>query len=115
MVGPDPEALIKHSALDIVELAGSQGVEIMNWIAARGAMLGDGSIVLVGGLMDEADDAAGDMMECEANDEISLQLQWFIQAQFAGYYAAVDQGYYKDAGLDVEIVEAAPKQVSIPR
>ena len=36
----DPEALLKHSSLDIVELAGSQGVEILNWIAARGAMLG---------------------------------------------------------------------------
>ena len=37
----DPDALTKHSALDIVELAGSQGIEILNWIAARGAM-GDG-------------------------------------------------------------------------
>jgi protocatechuate 4,5-dioxygenase beta chain len=34
----NPEALTKHSALDIVELAGSQGVEILNWIAARGAL-----------------------------------------------------------------------------
>lgn len=33
-----PEALINHSSLDIVELAGSQGVEILNWIAARGAL-----------------------------------------------------------------------------
>ena len=32
---------------------------------------------------------------------VKLQLQWFTQAQFAGYYAAVDQGYYKDEGLDV--------------
>jgi NitT/TauT family transport system substrate-binding protein len=36
---------------------------------------------------------------------IKLQLQWFAQAQFAGYYAAVDQGYYEDEGLDVTIVE----------
>ncbi|KQQ93372.1 ABC transporter substrate-binding protein [Leifsonia sp. Leaf325] len=36
---------------------------------------------------------------------VKLQLQWFSQAQFAGYYAAVDQGYYEDEGLDVEIVE----------
>jgi NitT/TauT family transport system substrate-binding protein len=36
---------------------------------------------------------------------VKLQLQWFTQAQFAGYYAAVDQGYYKDAGLDVSIIE----------
>lgn len=35
-----PDALIQHSALDIVDLAGSQGIEILNWIAARGA-LGD--------------------------------------------------------------------------
>src|SRR3954468_11095135 len=34
-----------------------------------------------------------------------LQLQWFTQAQFGGYFAAVDQGYYEDEGLDVEIVE----------
>ena len=37
--------------------------------------------------------------------KIKLQLQWSAQAQFAGYYAAADQGYYKDAGLEVEIVE----------
>lgn len=37
-IGPDPDALTRHSALDIVELAGSQGVEILNWIAARGAL-----------------------------------------------------------------------------
>jgi protocatechuate 4,5-dioxygenase beta chain len=39
-LGPDPDALTDKSALDIVELAGSQGVEVLNWIAARGA-LGD--------------------------------------------------------------------------
>ena len=37
--------------------------------------------------------------------KVKLQLQWFTQAQFAGYFAAVDQGYYKDAGLDVDILE----------
>ncbi len=36
---------------------------------------------------------------------IKLQLQWVAQAQFAGYYAAVAQGFYADAGLDVEILE----------
>ena len=36
--------------------------------------------------------------------KVKLQLQWVPQAQFAGYYAAVSQGYYKDEGLDVEIV-----------
>lgn len=46
---------------------------------------------------------------------IRLQLQWFTQAQFAGYYAAVDQGFYADEGLDVEIlqggVDIIPQQV----
>jgi NitT/TauT family transport system substrate-binding protein len=35
---------------------------------------------------------------------VKLQLQWLTQAQFSGYYAALDQGYYEDAGLDVEII-----------
>src|SRR5207253_2822373 len=37
--------------------------------------------------------------------KVTLQLQWVAQGQFAGYYAAADQGYYKDAGLDVTIKE----------
>jgi NitT/TauT family transport system substrate-binding protein len=37
--------------------------------------------------------------------KIKLQLQWFYQAQFAGYLAAVDQGFYKADGLDVSILE----------
>ncbi|MCL1586875.1 MAG: ABC transporter substrate-binding protein [Actinomycetia bacterium] len=36
---------------------------------------------------------------------VKLQLQWFTQAQFAGYFAALDQGFYAAAGLDVEILE----------
>ncbi len=39
---------------------------------------------------------------------VSLQLQWVAQGQFAGYYAALDQGYYEDEGLDVTIVEGGP-------
>lgn len=46
---------------------------------------------------------------------VSLQLQWVAQAQFAGYYAALDQGFYEDYGLDVTILEGAveivPQQV----
>lgn len=36
---------------------------------------------------------------------VKLQLQWFAQAQFAGYYAALDQGFFEEEGLDVEILE----------
>jgi NitT/TauT family transport system substrate-binding protein len=37
--------------------------------------------------------------------KVKLQLQWVTQAQFAGYFAALDQGYFTDEGLDVEILE----------
>ena len=43
--------------------------------------------------------------ECTTPTPVKLQLQWFAQAQFAGYYAAKDKGYYKDQCLDVTIVE----------
>ena len=43
--------------------------------------------------------------DCESTDQVSLQLQWFIQSQFAGYFAAQDQGFYADQCLEVEIVE----------
>ncbi|MCP4692714.1 MAG: ABC transporter substrate-binding protein, partial [Desulfobacterales bacterium] len=39
---------------------------------------------------------------------ITLQLPWLHQFQFAGYYAAVEQGYYEDAGFMVNIKEGRP-------
>jgi NitT/TauT family transport system substrate-binding protein len=45
--------------------------------------------------------------ECDQVDEVTLQLQWFIQAQFAGYFAAQDQGFYADQCLDVTIAEGS--------
>ena len=50
-----------------------------------------------------------------AADKVTLQLKWVAQAQFAGYFVAKDKGYYKEAGLDVEIKpggpDIAPEQV----
>ncbi|MGE3662367.1 MAG: ABC transporter substrate-binding protein, partial [Pseudonocardia sp.] len=40
-----------------------------------------------------------------APQKVTLQLQWFTQGQFAGYFAAIDQGYYAEKGLDVTIKE----------
>lgn len=51
----------------------------------------------------DASDTGGDDLT-----PVSLQLQWVAQAQFAGYYAALDQGYYEDEGLDVTIQEGSP-------
>lgn len=36
--------------------------------------------------------------------DISIQLKWLPQAQFMGYYVALDKGYYSDVGLNVTIV-----------
>jgi ABC-type nitrate/sulfonate/bicarbonate transport system substrate-binding protein len=43
-----------------------------------------------------------------ALDSVSLQLKWKHQFQFAGYYQALEQGFYRDAGLDVTIREGGP-------
>lgn len=43
-------------------------------------------------------------------EKVSLQLKWFHQFQFAGYYAAKEQGYYAAEGLDVEIRERVPEK-----
>jgi NitT/TauT family transport system substrate-binding protein len=39
---------------------------------------------------------------------VTLQLKWVTQSQFAGYYAAVEKGYYKKAGLDVTLKVGGP-------
>ena len=43
-----------------------------------------------------------------ALDDVTLQLKWVTQAQFAGYYAALDQGYYEAEGLNVTILPGGP-------
>ncbi len=34
-----------------------------------------------------------------AADELTLQLKWVTQAQFAGYYVALEKGFYDEEGL----------------
>ena len=41
-------------------------------------------------------------------NSVSLQLQWVTQAQFAGYYVALDKGFYEAEGLDVTILAGGP-------
>ncbi len=48
------------------------------------------------------------MPDVQADDDIRLQLRWHHQFQFAGYYMALEQGYYQQAGLKVTIVPGAP-------
>ena len=46
--------------------------------------------------------------ERKAATKVTLQLKWVTQAQFAGYYAALEKGFYDKAGLDVSIKVGGP-------
>jgi NitT/TauT family transport system substrate-binding protein len=41
-------------------------------------------------------------------EELTLQLKWVTQAQFAGYYVALEKGFYEEEGLDVTIKPGGP-------
>ena len=43
--------------------------------------------------------------------KVKIQLKWVPQAQFAGLYVAQEKGFYKDEGIDVEIVPGGPDVV----
>ena len=51
----------------------------------------------------------------QAADDVTMQLKWVTQAQFAGYFVAKDKGFYDEEGLDVTIKpggpDIAPEQV----
>ena len=44
----------------------------------------------------------------QAADDVTIQLKWVTQAQFAGYYVAKDKGFYEEAGLNVTIKPGGP-------
>lgn len=44
----------------------------------------------------------------QAADDVTLQLQWVTQAQFAGYYVALDKGFYGEEDLNVTIKPGGP-------
>lgn len=57
------------------------------------------------GSSDSGPPADGGSSDTEMLTSVSLQLQWLPQAQFAGYYVALDQAYFEDEGFtDVEIL-----------
>src|SRR5580765_2515811 len=68
-----------------------------------------GMIVLVAGIWAAAGAGASPAKDTKAAaTKVTLQLKWVTQAQFAGYYAAAAEGYYKNAGLDVNIKVGGP-------
>ncbi|GAA2576493.1 ABC transporter substrate-binding protein [Dactylosporangium fulvum] len=69
-----------------------------------------------GGMSDTSTQAASDAgKDCKSKTKVRVVLQWVAQAQFAGYYAAKDKGYYDAECLDVTIQEGGvnivPQQI----
>ena len=75
------------------------------WLAAVFAALVLGLTACGGDDDDDGGEAAGETSQA---DKVTLQLKWVTQAQFAGYYAAAEEGYYDDEGLDVTIRPGGP-------
>jgi NitT/TauT family transport system substrate-binding protein len=73
--------------------------------AVRGLSAGAAVVLLATACGGGDSDSGGGGGQASGSTKVRLQLQWVTQAQFAGYFAAADQGYYKDEGLDVEILE----------
>jgi NitT/TauT family transport system substrate-binding protein len=47
-------------------------------------------------------------VRAQSPDKVRLQIKWVPQAQFAGYFVALDKGYYADENLDVTILPGGP-------
>lgn len=45
------------------------------------------------------------LIHAKTLEKVSLQLQWKHQFEYAGFYAAIEKGFYKDEGLEVELKE----------
>jgi NitT/TauT family transport system substrate-binding protein len=67
------------------------------------------ALLAAGALLATACSGSGASPSAAALTPLKFQLQWVPQAQFAGYFAALDQGYYKDAGLDVSLLSGGPQ------
>lgn len=74
------------------------------WKLAAGVVALSLAAVACGG-SDSSSTGSSAPADCETTTAVKLQLQWFTQAQFAGYFAAVDQGFYAAQCLDVSILE----------
>ena len=74
------------------------------WKLAAGVVALSLAAVACGG-SDSSSTDSNAPADCETTTAVKLQLQWFTQAQFAGYFAAVDQGFYAAQCLDVSILE----------
>ncbi len=65
-------------------------------------------LALLGGAAAVTAIALATSAQAQELDEFTLQLKWVTQAQFAGYYYALENGYYEEEGLDVTINPGGP-------
>jgi NitT/TauT family transport system substrate-binding protein len=83
------------------------------WVVAL-ALLSLALVAGCGGDDEEAGDDGGTTAaettgeQAQETADVTLQLKWVTQGQFAGYYAALEQGYYEDEGLNVTIKPGGP-------
>jgi NitT/TauT family transport system substrate-binding protein len=71
-----------------------------------------GTVVLVVAIAAAAGLAMAGSSQGQSMKKVTIQLKWVTQSQFAGYYAAKDKGYYKAAGLDVNLKIGGPDIVN---
>ena len=104
-------AIVASTALLLTACGGMSGESSEESLAPASspdaaAASGDGSGAASG---------AASAEECTEKTPVTVVLQWVTQAQFAGYFAAKDLGYYEDECLDVTIqeggVNVVPQQV----
>ncbi len=71
-----------------------------------------GTAVCMGAIAVAAGLAMAGASQGQGLKKVTIQLKWVTQSQFAGYYAAKDKGYYKAAGLDVNLKVGGPDIVN---
>lgn len=74
-----------------------------------GAMLAG---TLLTGCGDSKDDDSSKASADGKLTKVTLQLKWLPSVQFMGFYTAKEKGYYKDEGIDINIVAGGPDIVS---
>jgi len=65
-------------------------------------------VILVSSCSKTGPSTSSDAPTAEAPVKIRFKTDWFPQAEHGGFYEAAAKGYYKDAGLDVQIVPGGP-------
>jgi len=73
------------------------------WLAGLAVLVGLLVAGCGGGESKSSEGGGGKRLE-----KVTLQLKWVTQAQFAGYYAAKEKGFYKEEGLEVNIKVGGP-------